>query len=303
MWRSVELREIRLFLVLADELHFGRTAERCRVTQSRVSQSLRELERKLGVDLVRRTSRRVELTSAGERFRDDAGAALATLERALDATERSGRSVREPVRLGVMAAAVVGPEVRAIIEAHERTNLDSPVELVGLPFRDRFGPLRRGEIDVMVASLPVDLPGIVTGRVLSRHPRMLAVGRTHPLAARPTVSVEDLADHAVAELDLVAPRGLVESMVPTTTPTGRPIPRVPLRADEASTLILAVASGKVVHPVTSAFAATYAHPDVTYVRIHDLPPSRSVLAWRTRDRHRGLRAFLRAAEEVAARAG
>jgi DNA-binding transcriptional LysR family regulator len=76
---------------------------------------------------------------------------------------------------------------------------------------------------------------------------------------------------------------------------------VPLRADEASTLILAVASGRVVLPVTSAFAATYTHPDVTYVRIRDLPPSRSVLAWRSRDRHPGLRAFLTAADEVAGR--
>lgn len=301
MWRSVELREIRLFLVLAEELHFGRTAQRCGVTQSRVSQSVRELERKLGVDLARRTSRRVELTAAGERFRTDAGAAVAALERVLDTTERAGSQVREPVRLGVMAATVVGPEVRAIIEAHERANPASPVEIVGLPFRDRFGPLRCGEIEVMVASLPVEVPGIVTGRVLARHPRMLAVGRNHPLAARPTASVEDLADHAVADLDLVAPRGLLEAMAPSTTPAGRPIPRIPLRAEEASTLILAVASGQVVHPVTSAFAATYAHPDVTYIRIHDLPPSQSALAWRSRDHHRGLRAFLRAADEVAAR--
>ena len=301
MWRSVELREIRLFLVLADELHFGRTAERCGVTQSRVSQSVRELERKLGVDLARRTSRRVELTAAGERFRADASAALASLERVLEAIERASTQVNEPVRLGVMAAAVIGPEVRAIIEAHERAHPASPVEVVGLPFRDRFGPLRRGDIEVMVASLPVDVPGVVTGRVLSRHPRMLAVGRNHPLAERATVSVEDLADHAIAQLDLAVPQGLVEAMAPTTTPSGRPIPRVPLPAREASTLILAVASCKIVHPVTSAFAATYTHPDITYVRIHDLPPSRSVLAWRSRNRHRGLRAFLNAADEVTSR--
>lgn len=301
MWRSVELREIRLFLILAEELHFGRTAERAGVTQSRVSQSVRELERKLGVQLARRTSRRVELTAAGERFRSDAGSALAALERVLAATERASSDVSDPVRLGVIAAAVVGPEVRAIIEAHQRAHPASRVEMVGLPFRDRFGPLRRGEVDVMVASLPVGIPGVVTGRVLSRHPRMLAVARDHPLAGRASISIEDLADHAIADLDIEAPRDLVAAMTPTTTPSGRPIRRIPLRADEASTLILAVADGTVVHPVTSAFAATYAHPDVTYVRIHDLPPSRSALAWRARDRHRGLRAFLAAADEVAAR--
>ena len=62
MWEAVELREIRVFLELADQLHFGRAAERLGVTQSRVSQSLRELEAKLGERLLDRTSRRVGLT-------------------------------------------------------------------------------------------------------------------------------------------------------------------------------------------------------------------------------------------------
>ena len=75
MWQTIELRELRVFLVLAEERHFGRTAERLGLTQSRVSQSLRGLERKLGEQLVHRTSRRVTLTPRGERFRDEAGAA------------------------------------------------------------------------------------------------------------------------------------------------------------------------------------------------------------------------------------
>ncbi|HEV8206546.1 MAG TPA: LysR family transcriptional regulator, partial [Acidimicrobiia bacterium] len=72
----VELREIKVFLTLAEELHFGRTAERLGLTQSRVSQSLRSLERKLGEQLVRRTSRRVALTTPGERFRAEVGPAV-----------------------------------------------------------------------------------------------------------------------------------------------------------------------------------------------------------------------------------
>ena len=62
MWSTVELREIRVFLMLAEELHFGRTAERLQLTSSRVSQILQDLETKLGGQLVYRTSRHVELT-------------------------------------------------------------------------------------------------------------------------------------------------------------------------------------------------------------------------------------------------
>src|SRR5919109_3556461 len=72
MWQTVELRELRMFLTLAEELHFGRTAEMLRLTPSRVSQSLRGLEDKLGAQLVHRTSRRVQLTPFGERFLRDA---------------------------------------------------------------------------------------------------------------------------------------------------------------------------------------------------------------------------------------
>jgi DNA-binding transcriptional LysR family regulator len=71
MWQTVELRELRLFLTLAEERHFGRTAETLQLTPSRVSQSLRALEQKLGAQLVHRTSRRVQLTPFGERFLRD----------------------------------------------------------------------------------------------------------------------------------------------------------------------------------------------------------------------------------------
>jgi DNA-binding transcriptional LysR family regulator len=69
MWGDVELKEIRSFLMLAEELHFGRSAERLGITQARMSQLLRGLESKLGQRLVHRTSRRVTLTPVGEQFR------------------------------------------------------------------------------------------------------------------------------------------------------------------------------------------------------------------------------------------
>ena len=67
MWRDIELRELRIFLVLADELHFGRTADRLGISQPGVSEAVRALETRLGIKLFERTSRRVSLTPAGER--------------------------------------------------------------------------------------------------------------------------------------------------------------------------------------------------------------------------------------------
>src|SRR5215204_1998683 len=214
MWQTVELREIRIFLVLAEELHFGRTAARVGLTQSRVSQSVRALERKLGLELASRTSRRVTLTTAGERFRDQAGAALAGLDDVLRTAQESGRRLTEPVQLGVISAAAVGPRLRSIIAVFEASHPHSRVQVVGLPFRDRFGPLRRAEVQLMVTHLPLSQPGLVTGPVLAREQPVLAVARDHPLATREAVSVEDLADHRVGRLDLAVPAELSQSLTP-----------------------------------------------------------------------------------------
>jgi DNA-binding transcriptional LysR family regulator len=292
MWQLIELRELRVFLVLAEELHFGRAAERLGLTQSRVSQSIRALERKLGTELAHRTSRRVALTDGGQRFRAEAGAQLAALESVLRSTSDRASHLG-PVRLGVMTAAVVAGRLHAAIDAYARAHPATSVQIVGLPFADRFGPLRRGEVELMVTGLPLRQPDLVTSPVLARLPRMLAIARRHPLAERPRVSIEDLADHAIATLDIALPDELREELAPRRTPAGKPVPRAKIRVREISELLAAVATGQVVQPVTSVFAETYRHPQVVYRPITDLPMDRFVLAWRRRDRHTGLREFLR----------
>ena len=84
-------------------------------------------------------------------------------------------------------------------------------------------------------------------------------------------------------------------MTPRHTPSGRPIPRAGPTIRHPTELLLAVASGAVVQPVLAPFAATFQHPDVVYLPIRDLPPSRSVLVWRRHDRHPGLHEFLQIA--------
>src|SRR5690242_19422250 len=100
MWRDVELRELRIFLVLADELHFGRTAERMGISQPGVSEAVRVLESRLGVRLFDRTSRRVGLTSAGEEFRGKLVPALAALERVLAETADASGDITGVLRVG-----------------------------------------------------------------------------------------------------------------------------------------------------------------------------------------------------------
>ena len=292
MWETIELREVRVFLVLAEELHFGRTAERLGLTQSRVSQSLRALEQKLGVALVLRTSRRVALTPAGERFRADAGAAYGQLADVLRRTHDDARRVAGTLRVGLLSPAAGGPRMLALIDAFEAAHPQCAVRIVELPFADRLGPLRRGEVEAIVVRLPLDQPGITTGPVMVREGRVLLVARDHPLAGRASVSVEDLADYALAAAEGVLEPEQQEEFLPRVTPSGRRIPRVPLPSLDLSALVMLVARGRIVHPTTETFARNYGAPNVVGVPIRDMPATQSALAWRTRDLDPRLRAFL-----------
>ncbi|MFD7155217.1 LysR family transcriptional regulator [Kribbella sp. NPDC059898] len=275
---DVELRELRVFLVLAEELHFGRTAVRLGLTTSRVSQTVRALERKLGGrPLFRRTSRVVELTEAGSALYDDLSPAVNGLERVLrTATFRgSGPGV---VRVGLLNAASGVEVLSRAIEQFETTYDGATVQLSTTPFNDRLGPLRRREVDLVVTRLPLDQPDVVVGPVLSADDqRVVMVGRTHPLAGRAELSVEDLADHAVRR-----PYGLTaeaaEATCPSRTPSGREIHFVDAAVDDNAELLYLLARGRLVHPTVAPFAEHFQHPDVLTIPIRDLPPSACALA-------------------------
>src|SRR3954454_19034077 len=100
MWESIELRDLRVFLTLADELHFGRTAERLGVTTSRVSQAVRLLERRAGGPLFHRTSRTVRLTPLGAHLRAEVAPAYEQLCRAWTDTVELATGIAGPLRVG-----------------------------------------------------------------------------------------------------------------------------------------------------------------------------------------------------------
>ena len=281
MWESVDLREIRVLLALAEELHFGRAAERVQLTQSRVSQSLRSLERKLGTQLVHRTSRKVALTAAGERLVADLEPAYAKLADVLEAAEGPRRDRRRALRLGVINATAGGPALLSLVEAFEAAHPGARIEILEVPFRERFDRLRHGDVHLLASWLPLERPGLVAGPVFWQEPRVLAVGAGHPLAQRSTASIEVLGDHPVASFDRLPAD--VAPVIPARTPAGRAIARAALEVQDVSELIVAIARGTVVHPTVQSFAHHYAHPRIVYLPITDDPPQPNVLVRREDD--------------------
>jgi DNA-binding transcriptional LysR family regulator len=301
MWEAIELRELRVFLTLAEELHFGRTADRLRLTPSRVSQSLRELEDKLGSQLLHRTSRRVRLTSFGERFLAEVGPIYEQLTDALESTHAAASSLEGTLRLGLFSGPAGGPRLVEIVDAFGALHPECEVEIVQISWDDPLAPLRQGAVELMACWLPLEQPDVVVGPVLTRQPRVVAVARDHPLVEHERISLEELTEYAVPRFD-GWPREVHEELIPSNAPSGRPIPGVPIPLGERNFLALAhrVARRELVFPtvVSAAPVMGVGQYDVAYVPITGMAPARSALIWRRRDRDPKLREFIRVARDV-----
>jgi DNA-binding transcriptional LysR family regulator len=299
MWEAIDLRELRVFLTLAEELHFRRTADRLRLTPSRVSQTLRELEHKLGAQLVHRTSRNVQLTSFGERFRGELGPAYGELTHVLEHAHAGARSLAGSLRLGLFSAPAKGPHLRGIVDAFAALHPECVVDIVQLSWDDPLEQLRRGDVDLMACWLPLKQSDLVVGPIVAREPRALVVAREHPLATRESVTFEALADHSIPRFD-GWPRELHEALLPTETPSGRPIAGVRIPTGERNFLEIAhrVARQELVFPTVASVAPFTGMYDLASVPITGMAPAQSGLVWRRHTRDPKLREFVRVVRDV-----
>ncbi|MFH8379938.1 LysR family transcriptional regulator [Kitasatospora sp. NPDC018058] len=292
----LERLEIEVFLALTEELHFGRTAERLRLTTGRVSQVVKTLERRIGGQLFERTSRSVRVTAVGRQLAEDLAPVVAALEEALRRAVDASRGVTGELRvafLGEWTAPVLLKAVALFGERHPECRVD--VREVQLS--NSRSSLEDGSIDVLVASYPFD--GMALGPILLTERRALAVPVGHPLAAEASVSLEVLADHPVVQYPAVTSIGFKRDRTPDRTPSGRPVPEGPSGGTFSEMLSL-VAMGRGVLPVGEHCRQYYPRPDLAYVPIHDAPPIERGLVWRPGNTTGRVREFVRAAAEVAA---
>lgn len=296
MRTPADLRQIEAFLALCDELHFGRAAQRIGTTTSRVSQVIRDLERAVGGQLFERTSRRVVMTPLGERLRADLEPAYEQLRNAFAAGRAAAGGVAGTLRLGMFSPISGGAHLLEITRAFEAAYPTCRVELVDTGHVRYVGDwLQEGEIDLMATRLPVSDPDLVIGPVMSREPRVLAVAEHHALAARSSVSVDDLAGYAINDWHVV-PREMMDAFIPPRTSSGEPLRRVSHQT--FTDVAMRVAKGEMVHPTVPSFLDYYGYPGITSVPIRDLPPSETALIWRARAEGMLVPAFVRTARRV-----
>lgn len=187
----MELRHLKYFIAVAEELHFGKAAKRLHIAQPPLSQQIRQLEEELGTRLFERTSRKVLLTPEGDLFLDEARKLLAGLDRAVERVQ--GMAHGEEGRLAV---AFVGPVAQSLlpeaIRDFRERNPGIRLDLTSASTRDQFRMLRTGRIDVAFMRLfGHDTTGCNT-RLFLREPYMLAVPEGHRFTDMRSVPVAEL---------------------------------------------------------------------------------------------------------------
>lgn len=290
----LERYEVETFLTLAGELHFGRTAERLRVTTGRVSHVVKKLERRIGAPLFERTSRVVRLTPIGTRLADDLRPLVAGMDEAVQRAIEAGRGVTGELRvafLGEWTAPVLLRAVSLFTERHP----DCAVHVHEAQLASTRSSLLDGSIDVLIAAYPFD--GMANGPALLSEGRALAVAAGHPLAGEASVSLEVLADHPVVQYPAVTSAEFKRDRTPERTPSGRPVPTGPV-GNTFSEMLSLVAMGRGVLPVGEHTRRYYPRPDVAYVPVHDAPPIRRGPVWRETNTTARVREFVRAAVDA-----
>ncbi|MFK8847810.1 LysR family transcriptional regulator [Streptomyces sp. Ac-502] len=289
------MRELECFLVLAEELHFGRTGARLYVSQSRVSQLLRALERRVGARLVERTSRRVRLTPLGTDFLTGLRPAYDALRGTVESTVAAARGIEGRLRVGFQGTA--DDRIMRAIDTFQARHPGCATEIVEIPLQDPFGPVHRAEVDAAVVLLPVEEPGLVLGPVFSEQQQTLAVSVRHPFASRASIDAEDLADGPLVTVEGPAPEYWRYAQAPTRTPGGRPIPPGPGVRTLQEGLTLA-AAGRGAMLLCRPTADYHGRRDIVFVPVTGLPDSALGLVWHQDRETARTRAFRTAVSDV-----
>lgn len=289
------MQQAEAFLAVADELHFGRAAERLVRSRPQVSKLIAALEREVGGSLFDRTSRRVRLTPLGIRFRDQLLPGYEQMQAALSGARAAAARASGTLRIG-FTVTTGGQALTRLMTTFGPAHPDCQVTLTEVSIANPYAPLRRGSIDVLVNWLAVDEPDLTAGPVIDRCDRALAVAAGHPLAARTQISAEELADLEMAWIPPSMPAALRNALLPPRTPSGRPTRRVRDVQGLYHTLAI-VASGQIVHPtITSLPLAQRA--DIVLIPLTGLPPLPLGLIWRTAHENARIRALAQTAASL-----
>jgi DNA-binding transcriptional LysR family regulator len=279
--RTVELRHLRYFVAVAEELHVSRAAEKLHVAQPAVSEQIRKLERDLGVELLDRTRRRIALTDAGAAFLAEARRVLegAQLARLAARSAQEGEASR--LRIGYAPAALPAIVPRALQRLASRMpRLDTSMH-EGAPL-ELIDSVRAGRLDAAIVSLPAPSAGLrVTP--LGEQRAVAAVPMRHRHAVGEPRRLAQMAPERVVVLPRESNRGFYDAVVASCREAGLAPTFVEMPDAHLERALLAVAAGAGLALLPESVADRYVGPGVRFVSLEGDQPVVAVAALTRRD--------------------
>lgn len=290
----METRHLRYFVAVAEERHFGRAAARLHMAQPPLSQQIKQLEEQLGTALLTRTTRRVDLTPAGEMFLGRARNLLAELEQLAQDVRTVGEGASGVLRVGFTGTATYRL-VPGIVEAARRDMPGLQLNVQGEMLTPEMEEaLVEGRLDVAVLRPPVRSTAIEL-TFLEQDRLSVALPENHRLAGREELELSDLTDEPFV---CYPPTSAVNLIVQEACRRAGFMPRVVQVARETSTLLTFVDAGLGVAllPTTARLPSSQR---VTFRPLHDAPAVDLALAWKTGNDAPLVHNFLKLCEPVA----
>ncbi|MBG7697856.1 LysR family transcriptional regulator [Streptomyces sp. MC1] len=284
---DLDLRKLRYFVAVAEELHFGRAAERLHIAQPVLSRQIRSLEDELGTEVFARDRRGTLLTPAGEQLLEDAVPLLASAEALLRRVKTAARGT-PTLTIGFMPGITVTPATALFSTRRPGVS----VRLLRTSWDNQVEVLLDGRADIGVVRLPIDQRDLQV-RPLFREPRVVMLPAGHRLADRASVTVHDLApEHLLQDPDAVPEwRDVALELRERRRPEVPTIHQVEEKLD-----LVASGAGICVLPLSTA--NFYTRPDVVPLPVEDIGPNEVALAWVASRRSPLVHDFAEAATET-----
>ncbi len=293
----MELRHLRYFVAVAEELHFGRAAERLGMAQPPLSQQIKGLEQEIGVSLLLRTKRRVRLTGAGEIFLRESRKVLAKAEQAVRAAQHAARGETGELAVGFVSSAVYG-KVPSIFNLMRTLYPDVSLTLQDLSSEEQVEAMLAYRLDVGFVRPPVPTASLLEMRVIWREPLVVVIPRDHRLAKRRMIALEELAEEPFLLIPRYFAPGFYEQLMDHCRRAGFS-PKTVQEARSAPTIVNLIAGGMGVSIVPASIRSLQREGVVYRPIAPPAPTTDLAVMWRPEDESPCLRSFLEIVWQVA----